>query len=124
MNTSGKHVSSSGCRIRREEERLNNPALRSCTAINVTPGGEQFPFWCKTKPGWMRSSDRRRTTALRAREWGDTWAERGREKGREKVERSEKQAQRAEGKNFYSFLSLAFCSVWGFCLFLNSQEEP
>lgn len=85
INTSGKHVSSSGWRMRREEEGLNNPASRSRTAINVAPGGEQFPFWCKTKPGWMRSSDSRKMAALRAKLLWGRHLGRKRESEREKV---------------------------------------
>lgn len=44
----------------------------------------------------------------------------GQKEGERKGE-SKKQAQRAEEKNFSL---LAFCSVWGFDLFLNSQEGP
>lgn len=100
LRRGGSVWTSSGWRTRSEEERLNNPVPRSRNAINVTPGGEPLPFCCKTKPGWMRASDSRRTAALRAKLlWRRHVGQRGREAGTEGWRKD----------SFYFFLSLAFC---------------
>lgn len=101
LRRGGSVWTSSGWRTRSEEERLNNPVPRSHNAINVMPGGEPLPFCCKTKPGWMRASDSRRTAALRAKLlWGRHLGQRGREASTEGWRKD---------SFFFFFLSLAFC---------------